>query len=50
VLYNVRYSKPDVTMDEVYAACKSAGIHKTIMERADGYQTRVGPNGAYVAP
>ncbi|KAH8743612.1 P-loop containing nucleoside triphosphate hydrolase protein [Diaporthe sp. PMI_573] len=46
VLFNIRYAKPDATIDEVHAACKSAGIHKTIMGRQGGYDALTGANGA----
>ncbi|KAK0702673.1 mitochondrial ATP-binding cassette sub-family B member 6 [Lasiosphaeris hirsuta] len=45
VTYNVRYTNPDATDEEMYEACRKAGIHKTIMARKDGYETSMGDNG-----
>jgi ABC-type multidrug transport system fused ATPase/permease subunit len=45
VAYNVRYSNLDATDEEMYEACRKAGIHKIIMARKDGYETWMGDNG-----
>ena len=42
---NIRYAKPDATMDEVIAAAKAACAHDFIMKLPDGYETRVGSGG-----
>ncbi len=42
---NIRYAKPDATMDEVIAASKAACAHDYIMKLPDGYETRVGAGG-----
>lgn len=42
---NIRYAKPDATMDEVIAAAKAACAHDFIMKLPDGYETRVGAGG-----
>ena len=43
---NIRFGKPDATMDEVIAAAKKACCHDFISALPDGYQTRIGENGA----
>ena len=45
VMHNVTYSKPDATLEEVQEACKSAGIHNTIMDHG-GYEAKTGSGGA----
>lgn len=45
ILFNVRYSKPLATEEEVYAACKAAKIHDQILRFPDGYATSVGERG-----
>ena len=42
---NLRYAKPDATLDELEAACRAAQIHDTIAELPDGYDTVVGERG-----
>ncbi len=42
---NIRYAKPDATMDEVIAAAKAASAHDFIMKLPDAYETRVGTGG-----
>lgn len=42
---NIRYAKPDATMDEVIAAAKAASAHDFIMKLPDAYETRVGAGG-----
>lgn len=39
---NIRYARPDATMDEVVAAAKAANAHDFIMRLPDGYETVVG--------
>jgi ATP-binding cassette subfamily B protein len=42
---NIRYARPDATMDEVIAAAKTACAHDFIVKFPDGYETRVGAGG-----
>lgn len=42
---NIRYAKPDATMEEVIAAAKAASAHKFIMKLPDAYETNVGAGG-----
>lgn len=39
---NIRYGRPDATMDEVIAAAKAANAHDFIMRLPEGYNTKVG--------
>jgi len=39
---NIRYARPDATMDEVIAAAKAANAHNFIMDMPRGYDTVVG--------
>ena len=45
VLDNLRYAKPDATMEEIEAASRAAAIHDRVMELPDGYDTIVGERG-----
>ena len=45
VFENIRYSKPDATLEEVIAAAKVANAHQFIINLPDGYNTRVGDRG-----
>ncbi|MCA1570024.1 MAG: ABC transporter ATP-binding protein/permease [Chloroflexi bacterium] len=45
VLANLRYAKPDATMDEIEEASRAGAIHDRIMELPDGYDTVVGERG-----
>jgi ATP-binding cassette subfamily B protein len=42
---NLRYAKPDATLDELDAAVRAAQIHDTIAALPDGYDTVVGERG-----
>ena len=42
---NIRYARPDASMDEVIAAAKAACAHDFIMKLPDAYETRVGAGG-----
>lgn len=45
VLDNIRYGKPDATMEEVIEAAKLANAHDFIMELPEGYNTNIGQRG-----
>jgi ATP-binding cassette subfamily B protein len=45
VLENLRYARPDATMEEIEAAARAAAIHDRIMELPEGYDTIVGERG-----
>lgn len=45
VLDNIRYSKPEASLEEVMRAAKLANAHDFIVSFPDGYNTRVGENG-----
>jgi len=42
---NIRYAKPDATIDEVINAAKMASAHEFIVNLPDAYETRVGAGG-----
>ena len=46
ILDNIRFGKPEATMEEVIAAAKRARCHDFIMQLPDGYQTVVGEGGS----
>ena len=45
ILENIRYAKPDATMEEVIDAAKQAQAHSFIEKLPDGYDTEVGQGG-----
>jgi ATP-binding cassette, subfamily B, bacterial len=45
ILDNIRYSKPDASLDEVIRAARIANAHDFIVKFPDGYHTRVGEKG-----
>lgn len=42
---NLRYARPDATLDDIIAACRAARIHDLIAALPDGYDTVVGERG-----
>lgn len=42
---NIRYARPDATMDEVIEAAKSSNAHEFISKLSDGYNTKIGDGG-----
>ena len=46
---NIRYGKPDATMEEVQAAAKAANAHDFIMSFPKGYDNLVGERGALLS-
>ncbi|MBF0502219.1 MAG: ABC transporter ATP-binding protein [Candidatus Riflebacteria bacterium] len=42
---NIRYGKPDASMDEVIEAAKNANAHEFICSNAEGYETKIGGEG-----
>ncbi|KAI4908876.1 hypothetical protein J4E90_008613 [Alternaria incomplexa] len=45
ILYNVKYSNPSASFEDVQAACKVASIHEKIISFPDGYNSNVGERG-----
>jgi ATP-binding cassette subfamily B protein len=45
VLENIRYGKPDASLEEIVAAAKKANAHDFIMALPDGYDTDIGQRG-----
>jgi ATP-binding cassette subfamily B protein len=45
VLANLRYAKPDATMEEIERAATAAAIHARVLELPEGYDTVVGERG-----
>lgn len=46
---NIRFGKPDASMEEVIAAAKKARCHEFIMALPEGYDTIIGEGGASVS-
>ncbi|KAF3399903.1 Heavy metal tolerance protein [Penicillium rolfsii] len=44
-MYNLKYANQSATNEEVYEACRVAGIHDKIMAFPDGYNSLVGDLG-----
>ena len=49
IFENIRYGKPDATMEEVVEAAKKAEIYEDIMAMPDGFQTYVGERGTLLS-
>ena len=46
VINNIRFGKPNATMEEVEAAAKAACCHDFIMALPNGYETIIGEGGS----
>ena len=49
VLENIRYGKPDATMDEIVKAAKKAEIYEDILAMPNGFDTFVGERGTLLS-
>lgn len=49
ILENIRYGRPDATMDEIIDAAKRAEIYDDIMAMPDGFDTYVGERGTLLS-
>ena len=49
IFENIRYGKPDATMDEVVEAAKKAEIYEDILAMPDGFNTYVGERGTLLS-
>ena len=49
ILENIRYGRPDATIDEVIAAAKRAEIYDDIMAMPEGFETYVGERGTLLS-
>ena len=49
ILENIRYGRPDATMEEVIEAAKKAEIYEDIMAMPNGFDTYVGERGALLS-
>ena len=49
IFENIRYGKPDATMEDVIAAAKKAEIYDDIMAMPDGFNTYVGERGTLLS-
>ena len=49
IFENIRYGKPDATMEEVVAAAKKAEIYEDILAMPDGFNTYVGERGTLLS-
>ena len=45
MIANLRYARPDASIDEIRAACRAAQVHDVIDALPDGYDTIVGERG-----
>lgn len=49
ILENIRYGRPDATMEEVIEAAKRAEIYEDIQQMPDGFETYVGERGTLLS-
>ncbi|KAH8773852.1 P-loop containing nucleoside triphosphate hydrolase protein [Diaporthe sp. PMI_573] len=45
LMYNLLYSRPEASKEDVYNACKAASVHHRILSFPNGYSTVVGERG-----
>lgn len=45
ILYNIKYARPEASVDDIYRAAKDAQIHDFILSLPKGYETIVGERG-----
>jgi len=46
ILYNLKYGRPDASLEDIIEVAKQCQIHDRIMEMPDGYDTNVGDLGS----
>lgn len=46
---NIRYARPDATIEEVIEAAKNANAHDFILKLQDGYDTQIGSGGVQLS-
>jgi ATP-binding cassette subfamily B protein len=46
---NVRYGRPEATLEEVIEACKVVGVHDFIMTQKDGYMSELDDGGSQLS-
>ena len=46
---NIRYGRPEATMEQVIEAAKEANCHDFIVAFPDGYKTQIGEGGSLVS-
>lgn len=49
IINNIKFGKPDATVDEVIAAAKKACCHDFILQLPNGYDTVIGESGATIS-
>lgn len=45
ILENIRYARPDVSLDQIITVARRTGAHEFIQRMPDGYNTLLGENG-----
>jgi len=46
---NIAYARPDATLEDIMAAAKAANAHDFIVQKTDGYDSKVGERGQAVS-
>ena len=49
ILFNLQYSNPNATLEEIQEICKQCKIHDKIVSMEEGYQTQVGDLGGILS-